>query len=162
MYKIINGNQIQNTETNAVFHQIDTLPEYEEYKQWLANGNTPEPEFSTSELLKIAQDSKISIFKKEHTDALKSGFVCSNNIKMDTTEAAVTKFENAYKLAVDLSEASMYVIDFNNAKHLNISLDDAKTMILEIAKNIRTHHESFNDKRISVMNAVTVEEVNLI
>lgn len=161
-YKIESNNTIKNVTTSAVFSKIDTLLEYEEYKKWLANGNTPTPEFSASEILVNAKELKINELKTTFLGSLSTCFTCSNNIKMDATESAVAKFEKGLSLATDLNESTVYIIDFHNVKHVNISLADAKIMILEIAKNTRTHHEDFNDKRILVMNAETVEAVNLI
>lgn len=56
----------------------------------------------------------------------------------------------------------MKIILANENSLIIYAFRDAKAMILEMVKNIRTKLEDFNDKRILVMNAATVEAVNLI
>ena len=50
MYKL-QENSVLRLSDNASVPMVDGNTEYEEYKQWLAEGNTPEPQYTAEELL---------------------------------------------------------------------------------------------------------------
>lgn len=52
MYKLIGTESIQRLADGACIPFSDGNTDYEEYKQWISEGNTPEPEFTEEELLK--------------------------------------------------------------------------------------------------------------
>lgn len=56
MYKLIGTNSVKRLADGASISFADGNIDYEEYKQWLLKGNTPEPEFTEEELLKQKQD----------------------------------------------------------------------------------------------------------
>ena len=159
MYKIINKDKIKNTASGAVFHQIDTLPEYEEYKLWLAEGNTPAPEFSASEILVNAKTLKINELKTASSESLGVGFTCSNNIKIDADYSSVGFLKAVYDRAVRKSFSSLDITDFNNNENVGITLENTALMIDELDDNIANLRKIFIDKRILVMNAENVEAV---
>ena len=51
MYKLIGTISVKRLTDGACIPFVDGNIDYEEYKQWLANGNTPEAEFTDAELL---------------------------------------------------------------------------------------------------------------
>ena len=50
MYKLIGTKSVKRLADGAYIPFADGNIDYEEYKQWLAKGNTPEPEFTDEEL----------------------------------------------------------------------------------------------------------------
>ena len=64
MYKTIGTNSVKRLADGAYIPFADGNTDYEEYKQWLSEGNTPEPEFTeeelrTKEINKQVQEAKI-------------------------------------------------------------------------------------------------------
>ena len=53
MYKLIGTNSVKRLSDNAHIPFADGNRDYEEYKQWLSEGNIPEPEFTDEELIAI-------------------------------------------------------------------------------------------------------------
>ena len=50
MYKLTGTNSVKRLADGACIPFADGNRDYEEYKQWIADGNTPEPEFTEEEL----------------------------------------------------------------------------------------------------------------
>ena len=59
MYKLIGQNSVQRLADGACIPFANGNRDYEEYKQWLAEGNTPEPEFTEEELAQQELSKKI-------------------------------------------------------------------------------------------------------
>lgn len=53
MYKLIGQNLVKRLADVAYIPFTDGNIDYEEYKQWLSDGNIPEPEFTDEELVAI-------------------------------------------------------------------------------------------------------------
>lgn len=62
MYKLIGTESVQRLVDGACIPFADGNIDYEEYKQWLSEGNTPEPEFTEEEL-------KVSTLNKQIQEA---------------------------------------------------------------------------------------------
>ena len=62
MYKLIGTNSVQRVADGACIPFANGNRDYEEYKLWLAEGNTPEPEFTEEEL-------KVSTLNKQIQEA---------------------------------------------------------------------------------------------
>lgn len=56
MYKLIGKNSVKRLADGATIPFANGNRDYEEYKLWLEEGNTPEPEFTDAELLIQSQN----------------------------------------------------------------------------------------------------------
>lgn len=56
MYKLIGTNSVKRLADGACIPFAYCNRDYEEYKQWLSEGNTPEPEFTEEELRTLVQN----------------------------------------------------------------------------------------------------------
>lgn len=63
MYKL-QQNGIKRLSDNAFIPQDNTNRDYQEYLQWLADGNQPEPEFTTDELKAMISSLLLSQYKR--------------------------------------------------------------------------------------------------
>lgn len=91
MYKL-NQNSVTRLSDGASIPFADGNRDYEEYKQWLSEGNTPEPEFTEEELLKQKQDK----------------FRADRNILLDKVDKEINK-------ADDLGESSAELRTYRQA-----------------------------------------------
>lgn len=60
MYKLIGTMSVKRLTDGACIPLVDGNIDYEEYKQWLVDGNIPEPEFTEEELAKQESDRQIA------------------------------------------------------------------------------------------------------
>ena len=59
MYKLVGTESVKRISDGAHIPFADGNRDYEEYKQWLAEGNEPEPEFTEEELARISLNKAI-------------------------------------------------------------------------------------------------------
>ena len=89
---------------NGVFLSGHTL-ESEEYKQWLSEGNTPEPEFTDAELLQQIEDAKPKVvtMRQARLALLQSGLLqtVQDAITTGTDEAMKIEWEYATEVRRD-------------------------------------------------------------
>ena len=64
MYKLIGTKSVKRLVDGACIPFVDGNRDYEEYKQWIAEGNTPEPEFTEEELTQKEINSRIQKAKQ--------------------------------------------------------------------------------------------------
>ena len=88
MYKLIGINSVQRLADGACIPFADGNRDYEEYKQWLEEGNTPEPEFSEEELAQKESQKIESEFKAAKKLALESIVVAVGDKEFDGNETA--------------------------------------------------------------------------
>lgn len=74
--------------------------EAEEYKQWLAEGNTPEPEFTEAELAQQELEAKIAEAKS---------YLASTDFKMTIDYYATLTLEQQAELTAKRAEARAYL-----------------------------------------------------
>ena len=68
-YKLIGGNGVKRSDGACIPNCADNR-DWKEYQEWLAEGNTPEPEFTTEELTAKAMAEEISNIKAELQNAM--------------------------------------------------------------------------------------------
>ena len=96
-FKLINNGVLKYED--GVFISGHTL-EAEEYKQWLSEGNTPEPEFTEAELAQQAVDKKIAEAK---------AYLASTDFKMTVDYYATLTVEQQEELTVKRAEARAFL-----------------------------------------------------
>lgn len=70
MYKLLGKESVQRLSDGACIPFADGNRDYEEYKQWLSEGNIPEPEFTKEEL----NQQRISLIKRKCGDIIESKY----------------------------------------------------------------------------------------
>ncbi len=70
MYKLIGTNSVKRLSDNAYIPFAKGNRDYEDYKLWLAEGNTPEPQFTNEEL----NQQRISLIKRKCGDIIESKY----------------------------------------------------------------------------------------
>jgi len=88
MYKL-KQNSVTRLADGACIPLADGNRDYEEYKQWLSDGNTPEPEFTQLELDAIETSNKISEAK---------AYLSSTDFKMSVDYYATLTLEQQAEL----------------------------------------------------------------
>ena len=96
-FKLINNGVLKYED--GVFISGHTL-EAEEYKQWLSEGNTPEPEFTEAELAQQAVDKKIAEAK---------AYLASTDFKMTVDYYATLTPEQQEELMAKRAEARAFL-----------------------------------------------------
>ena len=64
MYKLIGTNSVKRLADGACIPFANGNRDYEEYKQWLEEGNTPEPEFTQEELAQQELNRQLEVAKE--------------------------------------------------------------------------------------------------
>lgn len=101
MYKLIGTKSVKRLADGTCIPFANMNIDYEEYKQWLSEGNTPEPEF-TDEEIELARIEKIQReLKYAKNSALNSIVVTVNDKTFDGNETARTNMISAI-LSADL------------------------------------------------------------
>lgn len=90
MYKLIGINSVKRLTDGACIPFADDNIDYVEYKLWLAEGNTPEPEFTEEELAQQAKDKQIADAKAY---LLSTDYKFTADYDKDTTEVKAKRAE---------------------------------------------------------------------
>lgn len=159
MYKL-QGNSIKRLSDGANIPLADGNMDYEEYKQWLAEGNIPEPEFTEAELLNNAKELK--------RQSIRTAFeVESNTPVMVGTVSYHGGFESAMKLdaARRLSEAAgmteAVFFDTSNIPH-TLTLAEAQSVVTTIGAKYQSDFGKKQSLMVAVDSAITIQEVEII
>ena len=104
MYKLTSGNMVLDLSYGDGKSRFVPI-EHEEYKQWLSEGNTPEPEFTDAELLQQIEDAKPKVvtMRQARLALLQSGILqtVTDTIANGTDEAMKVEWEYATEVKRD-------------------------------------------------------------
>ena len=96
MYKLIGTKSVKRLADGAYIPFADGNRDYEEYKNWLSEGNTPEPEFTEEELAQQELEAKIAEAKAEIARQLETLTVTTaNGNTFDADNQARLDMQNA-------------------------------------------------------------------
>ena len=105
MYKLIGQNSVKRLADGACIPFAGGNRDYEEYKQWLEEGNIPEPEFTEEELAQKELDRKVAEVKQ---------YLQSTDYKMTVDYFATLEKIVQDDLILKRSEAREFIRGMNN------------------------------------------------
>ncbi len=140
---------------------------YNDIQEWIALGNTPEPQYTDAELLQQAKDKQLQVINTSFDNTFSNGLATSildaNSvaITMDATYEDIGKLKDGYDLAVTAGVTDMVVRDFNNNNH-TLALADVNTILLELGSNYQTQLNKLWGYKDSINIAATITEVEAV
>ena len=103
MYKLIGTNSVKRLVDGAYIPFADGNTAYEEYKQWLDEGNVPEPEFTAEEIEAEKETQRILLIKSKAKELIEKEYPMykQNNILMSG-------------INVDIKAMNVYISNIRN------------------------------------------------
>lgn len=92
MYKLIGINSVKRLSDGACIPFADGNRDYEEYKQWLEEGNTPEPEFTEKEI----EAHRIQAIKSKASELINSKYPDYKQLNIIRVGGAELELMSAY------------------------------------------------------------------
>lgn len=159
MYKL-QQNSVQRLADGASIPFADGNRDYEEYKQWLAEGNAPLPEFTDAELLQQAKASKLQQIEDDYIASEEQTVKVSGVIYSGGTSSveAIDSYVRLNRLAVNTNHS---IWDANGVEH---SLTDSEVdgVILAIGVQASTNKFTKKNRKVALAVATTIAEVEVI
>jgi len=159
MYKL-NQNSVTRLADGASIPLANGNRDYEEYKQWLSEGNTPEPEFTEVELQANAKNAKQTQIRNEFNTSQEAPVVV-NTISYSGGFDSAIKLDAAKRLVEALGATEVTFYDVSNVGHI-LSLVDAQNVITAIAMDYQTKFGIKQARMVAVENATTIQEVEVV
>jgi len=127
-------------------------------KQWIAEGNTPEPEFTDAELLANAQTTQISIVEKSYQEALTVDIAY-----MNTTFQADSKSVDLITqvLAVGSVPTGFYWRDKTN-NDVAMTYAEIQGLASAIQSRGLGYFTKYQNLKTQINNATTVEDIKAV
>lgn len=107
MYKLSGENAVIRKVDGTEIVFVNGNRDYEEYKQWIANGGVPEPEFTDAKLLENAKETKRSTIRQDYENSVKAMTGNTDPAEM----ASWTKQEQEARAWIADNTAIMPIID---------------------------------------------------
>lgn len=130
--------------------------DYQKVQEWIAEGNTPDPEFTEAELLQNAKDAKKAEIKAAKDEALYlpidylgTQFISSEKASQNILGALVLNGDNNYWLDIN---GNVLVLSRAELEQLGILIKTQRGMV----------YNNEATKITLINNAATIEEVNNI
>lgn len=153
-----NGLSVYGTKKDGTY--VSFLVEADEYKQWLLDGNTPEPEFTEQELLANAKESKKTQIRNEF-NASQELSVTVNGVDYSGGFDSAIKLDAAKRLVEVLGAIEVTFYDVRNVGNV-LSLAEAQYVVATIAMDYQTKFGIKQVRMVAVENATTIQEVEVV
>ena len=136
---------IQDTELGYFIPLNPLNRHYQEYQEWLKEGNTPDDPFTLDEYKQIKKQE----IKSEFTNQFSKGYQCSLGFKVDCKKEDIINLQGAYQLAKSKNLTTIDIRDYNNQIH-SVTPDELNTIINELLE----YHESLFQKKWNLENEI--------
>lgn len=156
MYKL-QQNSVKRLSDGASIPFADGNKDYEEYKQWLAKGGIPEPEFTAVELLAQAKETKRNQIRNAFNAQAELPVVVGTVSYHGGFDSA-SKLDAAKRMVEASGGLKVTFFDTTNLPHV-LTLLEAATVILTIGADYQTKFATKQAKMAQVENATTILEV---
>ncbi len=159
MYKL-QENTILRLSDNASIPLTNGNIDYEEYKQWLVDGNTPEPEFTDAELLQQARASKLQQIEDDYI-ASEEQTVEVSGVTYYGGASSVEAIDSYVRLNRLAGNTTHNIWDVNGVEH---TLSDSEVDGVIVAIGVQASTNKFNKKnrKVALAVATTIAEVEVI
>jgi hypothetical protein len=158
----MNIETVKDLENSYLVNGSTTVPkdstnsDYKKVQDWIAEGNTPDPEFTPAELLENAKKDKIAEIKKAKEIDLYLN-VSYNNKDFISSEKAVSNMTGA----IILDQDNYNWLDAGG-NSVTMTVNDLKNLVGIIATQRSLVYNKEATKIKEINDAQTIEEINLI
>lgn len=123
-------------ETGTYTPTIPGNRHYQEVMDWIAAGNTPDPEHTSEELVILSLEHQKELIKNAFKHIVSQPTECvagGKMYQMDANYDAAVRMNNGITLAQKLGQTTMDIVDFHNVVHAGVSIEDAESIMLQQA-----------------------------
>lgn len=156
MYKLTNNKSYVLSTITSMFISID----HKEYKQWLLEGNTPEPEFTDAELLANAKTAKLQELEIAFITTSKLPVTVGAKTYNGGKESALA-IRDYIQLVTESGGTSFTIWDSSNAIS-TYTLTEATAIKLAVATAVAQGEVNLRMKKNAVNDATTITAVNAV
>lgn len=127
-YKLIE-NGVKDQENNLYIPNSTGNRHWNEYQDWLAEGNIPDPEYTEEEIQEQEFNEELEIINNEMIEEINKPVLCygldgTSIYYMDGKEDSAVRFKHGIEMAELLHETQIYMVDYYNMLHL-VSIENA-------------------------------------
>jgi len=159
MYKL-HQNGVKRLSDGASIPFANGNRDYEEFKQWLSEGNTPEPEFTAAELLTNAKEIKLQELETAFTVATSLPVTVGTKSYNGGKESAQAIRD--YVQLVQESAGTEFTIWDSSNVIATYPLAEANAIKLAVATAVAQGEFNLRMKKNAVNDATTIEAVNAV
>jgi hypothetical protein len=112
--------------------------------------------------LSEVMDGALYIVAQQFDAALSVGFTTSLGIKMDSNLESLQKLKTIFDVSAIIGDTVMDVVDYDNIKHVNVSLFDVQTLLSETGTNYRNLFMRKQQLREQITAATDIPSIEAI